>query len=365
MAYIIWNRDTGQYQVEDNVYKAQSMAQRMGGNVAITPLEQHVLNLTNGLPFDPDGGEYDYETAIRMGVQPNERGKWPSRAPNGQLLKGAGHETFHKTVAGEAQAGYEIHKGDDGKYYSEASLPPPTIPEPVLGESIDDVLARRDAMEANQQASVAQQEEVDRINAMVSGLYAQNDADARRNAALAQSDAVEKQRWYDQTMSNINDRVAFGTQQALRDQSLLANSQGVSEEQLRGPNYYETQAHQFGPSVPLGESLPVGDPSPPPASSPIEEQKTILKQQLGQPTKIWDWDNPNIVTYSTYGDQPRPPTPERTPGVPGVNFIRPPTIPSNVVTDGYGAPVKTSSGYLTHRTDEQIAQDENDPFWWM
>ena len=69
-------------------------------------------------PFDPEGDGYDYETAIANGLEPDETGHWPSRAPNGQILKGKSHETFHMTVAGEKEAGYEIYKEKDGKYYS-------------------------------------------------------------------------------------------------------------------------------------------------------------------------------------------------------------------------------------------------------
>lgn len=71
--------------------------------------------------FDPEGSGYDTETARRFGIQPDETGHMPSRAPNGQLLKGRKHPTFHKTVAGETGAGFQITKGEDGKYYSQKS----------------------------------------------------------------------------------------------------------------------------------------------------------------------------------------------------------------------------------------------------
>jgi hypothetical protein len=68
-----------------------------------------------GEKFDPEGAGYDYENAT-----PPEKGKhWSSRNPEtGQILKGRKHETYHLTEKGEAEAGYEIYKGDDGKYYS-------------------------------------------------------------------------------------------------------------------------------------------------------------------------------------------------------------------------------------------------------
>ena len=69
--------------------------------------------------FDPEGSGYDYASAEAAGLGPDETGHWPSRNPEtGQILKGRKHPTFHKTVEGEAQAGYEIYKGKDGKYYS-------------------------------------------------------------------------------------------------------------------------------------------------------------------------------------------------------------------------------------------------------
>jgi len=69
--------------------------------------------------FDPEGNGYDYQAAAEGGIKPDNTGHWPSRNPiTGQILKGRKHETFPLTVAGETDAGYEIYKGDDGKYYS-------------------------------------------------------------------------------------------------------------------------------------------------------------------------------------------------------------------------------------------------------
>jgi hypothetical protein len=42
-----------------------------------------------------------------------------SRNPKtGQILKGRKHKTFSLTEQGEADAGYKIQKGKDGRYYS-------------------------------------------------------------------------------------------------------------------------------------------------------------------------------------------------------------------------------------------------------
>jgi len=69
--------------------------------------------------FDPEGEGYDYETAEKHGVKPDSTGHWQSREPTtGRILKGQKHETYHKTVKGEKEAGHEIYKGDDGHYYS-------------------------------------------------------------------------------------------------------------------------------------------------------------------------------------------------------------------------------------------------------
>ena len=75
--------------------------------------------LKSKLPFDPEGTEYDYRTAKAHGITPDETGHWPSRAPDGQILKGANHPTFYKTMEGERAAGYEVTKNsEDGRYYS-------------------------------------------------------------------------------------------------------------------------------------------------------------------------------------------------------------------------------------------------------
>ena len=71
------------------------------------------------MPFNPEGKGYDYETAKKHNIKPDSTGHWPSREPKtGQLLKGAKHPTFNKTLAEEKRLGYKVYKGKNGKYYS-------------------------------------------------------------------------------------------------------------------------------------------------------------------------------------------------------------------------------------------------------
>jgi hypothetical protein len=68
--------------------------------------------------FDPEGSDYDMDSAVAAGLQPDETGHWASRDPKtGLILKGKGHPTFELTVKGEEEAGHEIVK-KDGRYYS-------------------------------------------------------------------------------------------------------------------------------------------------------------------------------------------------------------------------------------------------------
>jgi len=69
-------------------------------------------------PFDAYGDDYDYATASKFKMRPDNTGHWSSRAPNGQILKGALHPTFYKTIIGEHEAGYTIYPDKDGKLYS-------------------------------------------------------------------------------------------------------------------------------------------------------------------------------------------------------------------------------------------------------
>jgi hypothetical protein len=77
------------------------------------------LKETKRKAFDPEGDDYDYETAEKAGMEPDDTGHWSSREPkSGQILKGRKHNTFHLTIEGEKKAGYKIYKGKDNKYYS-------------------------------------------------------------------------------------------------------------------------------------------------------------------------------------------------------------------------------------------------------
>lgn len=93
-------------------------------------MAESTINLPEGFVlegFDPEGAGYDYETAEAYGLKPDETGHWPSRIPQtGQILKGQRHPTYNLTVEGERKAGYEIVKGQGGKYYSHK---PVSVPE--------------------------------------------------------------------------------------------------------------------------------------------------------------------------------------------------------------------------------------------
>ena len=76
----------------------------------------------DAVPFDPMGGGYDIKAARKAGMKRDKTGHMSSRSPSGQILKGMYHPTFHKTIAGEKKAGYEIYKGDSGKLYSRKAI---------------------------------------------------------------------------------------------------------------------------------------------------------------------------------------------------------------------------------------------------
>jgi len=77
--------------------------------------------------FDPEGEDYDYETAKRHGIKPDKTGHWPSREPTtGMILKGRKHKTWHLTKKGEEGVGNTIIKRK-GRYYSVPTLRSPGL----------------------------------------------------------------------------------------------------------------------------------------------------------------------------------------------------------------------------------------------
>jgi hypothetical protein len=88
-----------------------------------------------GLVFDPQGGDYDYETALAYGMGPDGTGEnaghWGSVAPTSDdermlhglpedsyvVLKGKSHPTFDKTKTAEKERGSKIAKAGK-RYYS-------------------------------------------------------------------------------------------------------------------------------------------------------------------------------------------------------------------------------------------------------
>lgn len=74
--------------------------------------------------FDPEGDDYDYDTAKEAGLKPKEdepnKGHWPSRDPRtGVLLKGRKHPTFDLAVKEDEAMGYKMRKRADGRYVTE------------------------------------------------------------------------------------------------------------------------------------------------------------------------------------------------------------------------------------------------------
>ena len=61
--------------------------------------------------FDPEGEDYDYYSAHKAGLKPDEKGHWQSRVPKtGLLLKGRKHKTWDLLEKGEAKAGFKIYR---------------------------------------------------------------------------------------------------------------------------------------------------------------------------------------------------------------------------------------------------------------
>lgn len=73
--------------------------------------------------FDPEGEDYDYETAKAAGLAPQEedgpnKGHWPSRDPRtGMQLKGRKHKTFDVAIEEDAKLGYKLQK-KGSRYYT-------------------------------------------------------------------------------------------------------------------------------------------------------------------------------------------------------------------------------------------------------
>lgn len=69
--------------------------------------------------FDPQGGEFDIESARKAGIKRDASGHFQSRIPEtGLILKGAAHPTFFKTIRGERKAGFTIRKRKDERLIS-------------------------------------------------------------------------------------------------------------------------------------------------------------------------------------------------------------------------------------------------------
>lgn len=69
--------------------------------------------------FDPEGEDYDYETARAAGIEPDAEGHWSSRDPRtGMMLKGRRHPTFDKGVDQDRRMGYGLEM-QDGRYYTQ------------------------------------------------------------------------------------------------------------------------------------------------------------------------------------------------------------------------------------------------------
>ena len=67
--------------------------------------------------------KYDYETAYKYNIKPDETGHWQSRVPFGEdeglILKLKGHPTIAKTFAQELKLGFSIYKkNDNDRLYS-------------------------------------------------------------------------------------------------------------------------------------------------------------------------------------------------------------------------------------------------------
>lgn len=101
-------------------------------------MAQRLSDIEDIAAFDPEGTGYDADSAAQFGLTADETGHFPSRVPEtGLILKGRNHPTFDKTIAGEREAGYEIYKGPDTRYYSRQIEPVRLSQVPVFAAKDD------------------------------------------------------------------------------------------------------------------------------------------------------------------------------------------------------------------------------------
>jgi len=109
--------------IMDNIYekhKITSLDLAQGFGAEIAPKKESIkdfLSRTGSKQFNAEGNGYDDLSAARHGLTPDSTGHYPSRAPDGLILKGKNHPTWGKTVEAEKQAGYKIFKIGT-RYYS-------------------------------------------------------------------------------------------------------------------------------------------------------------------------------------------------------------------------------------------------------
>jgi hypothetical protein len=125
----------------------------------------------------------------------------------------------------------------------------------------------------------------------------------------------------------------------------------------------------YVPGIHHGLPLEVIQPLPPPEAQEVPEPEIPhVPMRVGDDNYGWD-RQPSIPTYreeeKVRMTPPSTPAPAAAsePVATAKQNLR--EALGNVVTDGQGEAVRTSSGPLRTRADEQIVRDEQDPFWWM
>lgn len=90
-----------------------------------TPTPPNPAPPTTSESFNPEGTGYDMETALKYGLKPDpvtkhwqDTVKLPGEGDIRLVLKGTKYPNYNLTVEEEKKAGYEIFKGEDGRYYS-------------------------------------------------------------------------------------------------------------------------------------------------------------------------------------------------------------------------------------------------------